>query len=68
MKATLLLILLAHLSSNSVIASNPKIQNGVMILTDDNFDEIVPKYEYIIVEFFAPWWYVLAYITKSSIK
>ena len=33
-----------------------KIENGVMILTDQNFDEIVPNYEYMIVEFFAPWW------------
>ena len=48
--------LISYLTLISVFAKNPDIQNGVFVLTDENFDDIVPKYEYIIVEFFAPWW------------
>jgi protein disulfide-isomerase A1 len=27
----------------------------VMNLTDNNFDATIPKYEFLVVEFFAPW-------------
>lgn len=33
-----------------------EIDNGVIVLTDDNFDEVVDNRGIILVEFYAPWW------------
>ena len=32
-----------------------KMENGVIVLTNQNFDEIVQSREIILVEFYAPW-------------
>lgn len=31
------------------------IENDVVILTEDNFDRALETYEYLLVEFYAPW-------------
>ena len=38
------------------IEEEEEYENGVLILTDQNYDDMVAKYDNLLVEFYAPWW------------
>lgn len=53
-KICLVLALVAALAMN--VAAEPEVEDGVLILTDANFDEELAKHDFLLVEFYAPWW------------
>jgi hypothetical protein len=49
-------ILFAIAAFNTLKSFCAEMEDGVMILTDDNFEEELLKNDYLLVEFYAPWW------------
>jgi hypothetical protein len=39
-------------------------EEGVLYLTDDNFDKVTKKYETFLVEFYAPWYVLISYFAQ----
>lgn len=53
-KICLVLALAAALAINVVHSADS--EDGVLVLNDSNFDEELAKQEFLLVEFYAPWW------------
>jgi hypothetical protein len=46
----------AFLGLASPTTTDPEMEEGVLVLNDKNFDEVLAKHDYLMVEFYAPWW------------
>jgi hypothetical protein len=53
-KICLLFVLAASAVSNVYAAA--ELDEGVLVLTDANFDEELAKQDHLLIEFYAPWW------------
>jgi hypothetical protein len=42
--------------ASETTTTDPEMEEGVLVLNDKNFDEVLAKHDYLMVEFYAPWW------------
>ena len=47
---------LAALLSMNIALADPEVDEGVLVLNEANFDEELAKHDFLLVEFYAPWW------------
>lgn len=52
-KITLLLAAIAFIGFAS--AADVTEEEGVLVLTDENFDSVINSHEHVLIEFYAPW-------------
>jgi len=49
-------ILLTIAACFAALTTAADMDEGVIVLTDSNFDEEIAKHDSLLVEFYAPWW------------
>ena len=49
-------LVLALALAFSAVKAEAETDEGVLVFTDSNFDEELAKHDYLLVEFYAPWW------------
>ena len=49
-------VLLSLLLTIAVTHAEIETDEGVLVLTEDNFQEAVDGNDFVLVEFYAPWW------------
>jgi hypothetical protein len=47
---------LLSLSVLGLVRAAAEVEEGVLVLTDANFDEELKNNDNLLVEFYAPWW------------
>ena len=48
-------LVLLSLTLLAMVSGAPEVEDGVLVLTDSNFDEELKQHENLLVEFYAPW-------------
>jgi|JI9StandDraft_2_1071091.scaffolds.fasta_scaffold96281_1 protein disulfide-isomerase A1 len=51
----LITLLLISILAVHINTAAPEVEDDVLVLTDENFDETIAANQYILVEFYAPW-------------